>query len=380
MHRFGRIPEASLKDLCRVAIVRALADARMGTKDIQAVYSANGMAGVLQGQEQIRGQSVLREVGLERIPVTNVENACASGSTALREAIMAVRAEAVDVALVLGFEKMFVGDLDRSLTALESAADLEIVAGLGLQFPGIYAMRLRKRLDDGSLSLKDLVDVTVKSHQNGALNPYAQYQRELSSEEVLGSRMVADPLTLLMCSSICDGAAAVVVARKGSVPVNGPEIVVRASIAASGFTRTSDQEPTTATICAGRAYEEAGVGPADINVAEVHDAMAPGELLYYEQLGFCESGAAGDFLRSGASSLRGRIPVNPSGGLSARGHPVGATGVAQIVELVWQLRGEAGRRQVHQPRLALAHNSGGWLEDEPAACNVHILERTKSWN
>jgi acetyl-CoA acetyltransferase len=379
MHRFGRFPEASLKDLARVAVVRALSDCGLQTSAVQAVYSANAMAGLLQGQEQIRGQTVLRELGIERVPITNIENACASGSSALREAILAIRARAVDVALVVGFEKMFVGDLDKSLTALESAADLDVIGGLGLQFTAVYAMRLRRALEAGAISPDDLIDVTVKSHRNGSLNPYAQHRKPVSAEEVEGSRRIADPVTLMMCSSICDGAAAVIVARKGAVRSPQP-ILIRASAAASGFTRVADDEPTIAASCAFEAYAQAELAPADLDVAEVHDAVAPGELLYYEQLGFCEPGGGGEMLETGATQLDGSLPVNPSGGLCSRGHPTGATGVAQIVELVWQLRGEAGERQVQAPRMALAQNSGGWYEGESAACNVHILERLHRWN
>ena len=385
MHPFGRFPERSLKDLVRVAVVRALDDASLGVKDIQAVYAANGMAGMLQGQEQIRGQSALRDVGIERVPVVNVENACASGSTAFREALLAIRAGAADTVLAVGFEKMFVGDRDLSLAALETAADVEIVGGLGLQFTAIYAMRLRKRIDAGTLAREDLVAVTIKNHHNGALNPNAQHQREVTAKEVEASRPIAEPLTLLMCSSFCDGAAAAVLRRvDDSSPsaASRPRVRVRASAAASGYSAGPDEDdqPSTATACALAAYDQAGLGPHDVDVAEVHDAMAPGELLYYEQLGLCAPGEAAELLSSGATSLQGRIPVNPSGGLSSRGHPVGATGLAQIAELVWQLRGEAGPRQAGRPRIALAQNSGGWLAGEPAACNVHLLERVDAWD
>ena len=380
MHPFGRFPEASLKDLARVAVIRALDDAHLGVKDIDAVYSANAMGGLLQGQEQIRGQAALRDVGIERVPIVNVENACASGSTALREAIMAIRAGAARRVLVVGFEKMFVEDRERTLTALESAADLDVVAGLGLQFTAVYAMRIRKRLEDKSLSLQNLVDVTVKSHHNGSLNPNAQFQTEYSTEEVEKSRPIAEPLTLLMCSAIADGAAAVVLTSEYAVtPEHHPRILVRASQLVSGFTPANESEPGVSTVCSGQAYEEAGVGPAEIDVAEVHDAMAPGELLYYEQLGFCQAGGASDLLDSGATQIGGRIAVNPSGGLCSRGHPVGATGIAQVVELAWQLRGTAGARQSGQPTWALAHNSGGWLEGESAVSNVHIFERATPW-
>jgi acetyl-CoA acetyltransferase len=381
MHPFGRFPEASLKDLARVAVVRALDDAGLGVHDVDAVYSANAMAGLLQGQEQIRGQSVLREVGLERVPIVNIENACASGSSALRQAVLTIRAGAAQRVLVVGFEKMFVGDRERSLNALESAADIDVVGGLGLQFTAVYAMRLRKRLDDGSLTLRDLVDVTVKSHHNGSLNPNAQFQDEVTADEVQNGRKIADPLTLPMCSAIADGAAAVVVTRADLSPANGrPQILIRAAQAGSGFTTDGTPEPSASTVCARRAYEEAGIAPADIDVAEVHDAMAPGELLYYEQLDFCEPGGAGELLASGATAIGGRIAVNPSGGLCSRGHPTGATGLAQTAELVWQLRGEAGARQSGRPRFALAQNSGGWLEGESAATNVHIFERAGAWS
>lgn len=376
MHPFGRFPERNLKDLARVATIRALEDARLGIKDIDAVYSANSLGGVLTGQEQIRGQTVMREVGIEGVPIVNVENACASGSTALREAILSVRAGVADCVLVVGFEKMFIDDRDATLNALRSAADLDVVAGLGLQFTAVYAMRLRKLIDEGALTLDDLVDVSVKSHDNGSRNPYAQYQKPVTAEEVVSSRRIADPLTLLMCSSICDGAAAVVVTRTGVVDPDGrPRVAVRASALRSGETRDNEPMASVATLCAQEAYEESGVGPDDLNVLEVHDAMAPGELLYYEQLGLCDEGESGRLLRSGETSFGGTRVVNPSGGLSSRGHPVGATGLAQIAELTWQLRGAAGPRQADDARLALAQNSGGWLEGESAACNVHILER-----
>jgi acetyl-CoA acetyltransferase len=382
MHPFGKFPDRSLKDMVREAVGRALVDAGLGIHDIDAVYSSNGMAGMLQGQEQVRGQSALRDVGIERVPIVNIDNACAGGSSALREATIAIRAGVADTVLVVGFEKMFLEDRERTFAALETAADIEMTGGLGLQFTAVYAMRLRKRIDAGLLSEQDLVDVTIKSHHNGSLNPNAQHRGEVTAEQVRASRPIADPLTLLMCSSFSDGAAAVVVRRAGvGAAGSRPRVVVRAAVGVSGYTAGPEEDhlASTATAAAEKAYELAGVGPDDIDVAECHDAMAPGELLYYEQLGFCRPGEAGELLRSGATSIGGRIAVNPSGGLSSRGHPVGATGLAQICEMTWQLRGEAGPRQSGRPRLALAQNSGGWLSGEPAACNVHILERPDAW-
>jgi acetyl-CoA acetyltransferase len=381
MHEFGRFPEASLKDLARVAVVRALNDSGLGVKDIDAVYASNALAGLLQGQEQIRGQTVLRDVGIERVPVINVENACAGASTAFAQAVMAIRSGSARAVLVVGYEKMFVGDTGRSLDALETAADIEVVAGLGLQFTAIYAMRVRKRLDAGSLEMRHLVDVAVKSHQNGSLNPYAQHRKVFTAEEIENSSPIAEPLTLFMCSSMSDGAAAaVLVAADHPAAEARARVEVRASALASGYAHVQPDDESIVTLCARTAYELAGVGPSDIDVAEVHDAMAPGELLYYEQLGFCDEGQAGELLDSGATRIGGRQPVNTSGGLCSRGHPVGATGLAQIAELVWQLRGEAGERQVQEPRIALAQNSGGWLEGDPAAVAIHILERVRGWH
>jgi acetyl-CoA acetyltransferase len=380
MHPFGRFEDRTLKDLARVAVANAVDDAGIEIGDIDAVYSSNGMAGMLQGQEQVRGQSALRDVGIERVPIVNIDNACAGGSSAFREATLAIRAGAADTVLAVGFEKMFVGDRDKSLAALETAADIEIVGGLGLQFTAVYAMRLRKRIDAGLLSDEDLVAVTVKSRHNGSLNPNAQRREEVTAEEVIESRPIADPLTSKMCSSFCDGAAAAILRRVDSPRRNGrPRVTVRASAAVSGYTAGPEDEASTATACATKAYEEAGVGPADVGVVEVHDAMAPGELIYYEQLGFCEPGGAGELLASGATSIGGRMPVNPSGGLCSRGHPVGATGLAQVAEVVWHLRGEAGERQGgHLPKIGMTQNSGGWLTGEPAACNVNIFEGSEA--
>lgn len=375
MHPFGRFPGHHLKDLARVATLSAVADAGIDIGDVEAVSSANALAGLLTGQEQIRGQMVMGDIGIMGIPIVNVENACAGGSTALREAVLAVRAGAADVVLAVGFEKMFVDDRTATLQALQSAADLDVMAGLGLQFTAVYAMRLRKRLTEGSLTLEDLVAATVKSRAHGVRNPFAQHREEVGPQQVLDSRPIAEPLSLLMCSSICDGAAAAVVARRGRFGTGGrPRVLVRASQMRTAR-RAQPERRTIATECAQAAYEEAGLGPRDLDVIEVHDAMAPGELLYYEQLGLCEYGEAGKLLRSGATTFGGDRVVNPSGGLSSRGHPVGATGLAQLAELTWQLRGEAGGRQVEGARIAMAQNSGGFLEGDSAVCNVHLFER-----
>ncbi len=348
-----------------------MADAGITLDGIEVAYFANSFGGLLTGQESIRGQVVLHDAGLRGIPIVNVENACASGATALWAAIRAVRSEEFDVALAVGAEKMFVGDTRRTLAALRTAADVETTAGQGLQFVAIYAMRLQSYLDDGTLSPEHLARVTTKNQRNGALNPDAQFREPMSDEEVLAARAVAGPLTLPMVSGISDGAAAVVVT--GQPPSDGVAVRIRASTLQTGGVDGLDEPAVGRAVSL--AYEEADIGPEDLSVAEVHDTVGPAEFMRYVELGLCEPAEVGAFFDSGATGPGGRIPVNPSGGLTARGHPVGATGLAQAVELLQQLRGRAGDRQVEDCRIALAQNSGGWLDGDSAVCAVHVFER-----
>ena len=377
MHPFGKFPDKSLRQLAGEAGRLALKDAGLLPQQIRAAFFANAYGGLLTGQESIRGEIVLREVGIAGIPIVNVENACAGGSTALHLAVLAVGSGYCDCALALGAEKMYIGDTKRTLTALATSADVELTSDMGLQFTAIYAMRVQKRLRDGSLTLRHLADVTVKSHHNGSLNPYAQFRQEVTAEEVLASRPIAGPLTLLMCSAISDGAAAAVVCSADAIKrmnvSSSPIRILASQLRSAVFRFANDGERSTAARTVWAAYEQAGTGPGEIDIVECHDATAAGELLYYEDLGFCPLGEAGRLLDEGATSLTGRIPFNPSGGLTSRGHPVGATGLAQIAELTWQLRGQAGARQVRNARIALAQNSGGWLEGDSAVGAAHIL-------
>lgn len=377
MHRFGKFPHTSLRELAGEAGRAALHDAGLSPRDVQAAYFANALAGLLTGQECIRGQVALREVGVGSVPVVNVENACASGATALHQAVLAVASGAYEIALVVGAEKMFVGETARTLRALAASADVELTREMGLQFTAIYAMRLQARLASGALTRRHLAEVSVKSHRHGALNPYAQHQKAVTAEEVLASRPIAGPITLLMCSSISDGAAAAVVAsaefaRRHTSPHRCVRVLA-SQLRSAAFRHAGDGQPSTAARTVRAAYEEAGVGPEGLDLVECHDATAPGELLCYEDLGFCRPGEAACLLEEGATSLGGRIPFNPSGGLTSRGHPVGATGLAQVAEVVWQLRGQAGLRQVDGARIALAQNSGGWIEGDSAVGAAHIL-------
>ena len=326
---------------------------------------------MLNGQESLRGEVVLHDAGVHGIPIVNVENACASGATALWSAVRAVRSGEFDVALAVGAEKMFVDDTRRTLAALRTSADVEATAGQGLQFVAIYAMRLQRYLDDGVLAPEHLARVTTKNRQNGARNPNAQFREPMSEEDVLGARPIAGPLTLPMVSAISDGAAAVLVTA--TPPADRPRVAVRASKLVTGTVDGVGEAAVTRAVSL--AYEEAGLGPDDLSVAEVHDTVGPAEFMRYVELALCDEPEVGSFFESGATSRGGRVPVNPSGGLTARGHPAGATGIAQVVELLQQLRGTAADRQVESPRIALAQNSGGWIDGDTAVCGVHILER-----
>jgi acetyl-CoA acyltransferase len=243
----------------------------------------------------------------------------------------------------------------------------------------LYSMQLRRWVSKYGVTKEQFAKVVVKNSYNGSLNPYAQFRKPLTIEDVLNSRVVAEPLTQYMCSTMGDGAAAAIVCAKDLATkyTSKPLIDIAACELVSGtYTFSGEEHEPITKRAAKRAYERAGIGPEDVNVAEVHDGMAPAELLLYEELGFCKPGEAGRMIDEGITSLTGRIPVNPSGGLAAKGHPVGATGLAQIAEIVWQLRGEAGERQVkNNPKVGLTENAGGWASDDNAACAVTVLKR-----
>lgn len=319
----------------------------------------------------MRGEVALHDAGLHGIPIVNVENACASGGTALWSAVRAVRSGEFETAIAVGAEKMFVGDTRRTLAALRTSSDVEATAGQGLQFVAIYAMRIQRYLEEGALEPAHLARVTTKNQRNGALNPNAQFREPMSDDDVLDARAIAGPLTLPMVSGISDGAAALIVAARP--PAGRPRVAVRASQLSTGTVDGVGEPAVTRAVS--RAYEEAGLGPGDLSVAEVHDTVGPAEFMRYVELGLCREDQVGAFFDTGTTSPGGSIPVNPSGGLTARGHPVGATGIAQVVELSEHLRGSAGERQVEGARIGLAQNSGGWLDGDTAVCAVHVLER-----
>jgi len=376
MTRFGKFLERSLQDLGREAVWNAIEDANVPVKDIELAYVGNGLGPQLTELKGTIGQHVLTSAGIFGVPVVNVENACSSGSTALRGAYLEVASGSCDVALALGVEKLFCGDAARSAAAMAQGTTF---AKFGFMFVALYAMQLRRWVEKYGVTKEQFAKVVVKNTYNGSLNPYAQFRKPMTIEEVLNSRVIAEPLTQYMCSTMGDGAAAAIVcARKiASKYTSKPPIHIAACELVSGtFTfPDAEHEPITKR-AAKRAYKKAGIGPEDVNVAEVHDGMAPAELLLYEELGFCKEGEAGRMIDEGQTALTGRIPVNPSGGLAAKGHPVAATGLAQVAEIVWQLRGDAGQRQVsNNPRIGLTENAGGWAADDNAACAVTILKR-----
>jgi acetyl-CoA acetyltransferase len=369
-HPFGRFPNKTLKEIAAEAVLNALDDAGLDSDGIDAAFCANAYAGLLTGQESIRGETWLRSVGIGGIPIINVENACAGGGAALHLATMAVRSGTYQRVLVVGAEKMF-GDTGRAIAALATSSDIEFTRGIGMQFSAVDAIRVKKLMAEEGLDERALEWVTSKSHDNGALNPIAQFQTPMTMEEVRASRMIADPVRLYMCSAISDGAAAVIVSSEPG----RRRVKIIGSGAACSPVRVRQGDASTAKRAAKKAYDDAGVGPKDIGVAEVHDAVSPMEMYYYRDLGFCEPGKLARFVAEERSARAGSMPFNPSGGINSRGHPVGATGVAQICEIVLQITGEAGARQIKNPaRRGLTLNAGGWIGDDPAFNAVHILE------
>lgn len=382
MTSFGWFPGTSTADLARTALDAALADAGCGVEQVGFVAYANSTAGVMGGQHSIRGEVALRDSGLLGSPIANVENACASGSTAFRTAWLEVASGASDVAVAIGAEKMSHPDKSAMLAALNAGTAVEDLAGMVERLGGrpdrslfmdIYADAARRRMAEHGLTAADLAEVVVKSRQAGALNPRAQFRATTATDEVLAARLIADPLTLPMCSPMGDGAAAIVVMSPAAARRHGvaAPVRIRAVELTSGLGETPG--PVAAARAASAAYESAGIGPDDLDVVEVHDATASAELGLYEDLGLCGAGEAAALLRSGATALGGRVPVNPSGGLLSRGHPIGATGCAQVVELVDQLRGRAGDRQRDGARVALAENGGGWLGNDAAVAVITVL-------
>lgn len=402
MTPFGRHLDLDMKALTRQAVEAALADAAMQKEQLEAAFFGNTSQGHMEGQHMIRGQIALRAMGIGRIPVVNIENACASGSSAFALACSHLKSGAGDVALAVGTEKMFSTDKARMFSVFDSAWDIsraqeirDSLMKLGREvtvpegstspkpysvFMDVYAAFARSHMRTFGTTQRQLAAVAAKNHNHSVHNPLSQYRVAYTIDEILAAPPITYPLTLPMCSPISDGAAAAILCTGKALKRLNLDarraIRVLASVVQSGSDRDeSDCRSHCTALAATKAYELAGVGAADISVAEVHDATAMGEIIQSENLGFCEFGMGGVIAERGETSIGGRIPINPSGGLESKGHPVGATGLAQIHELVTQLRGEAGKRQVDSARLALAENGGGLEGIEEAVACITILGR-----
>jgi acetyl-CoA acetyltransferase len=393
--------QATVKSLTVEAVKACLADAGASPSAVQAAYFSNTMQGLLDGQLSISGQIALRHAGIEGVPIVNVENACASGSTALWLACQHLRSGAADIVLAVGVEKMVFADEARRSTvmhAFEGGMDvstgdetlselMQLGAGIDgpsgeghrTRFMDIYAALCRAHMARFGTTQRQLAIVAAKNHDHSIHNDKCHFRKAMSVEQVLASRPLGYPLTVAMCSPLSDGASAVLLCSDtGLKKLQGqaPSIEIKACELTSATTRDfAEFDAHVARRAALTAYDRAGLGPSDIDVAEVHDAAAFGEIFMTELLGFCSMGEGGPLAESGETRIGGRIPINPSGGLESKGHPIGATGLGQIYELTQQLRGTAGARQVSGARTALQENSGGLLGIEEGAAVVTILQR-----
>ena len=363
--KFGELWDYSFRDLITEAGTKAITDAGIDGKDIEALYIGSMSPGLFADY-----------AGLSGIPATRVEAACASGGLALREAYIAIKSGLFDIVVAGGVEKMTDVSTESAMINLMGAGDQEWEAFKGVTFPALYALMTRRHMFEYGTTIEQISMVSVKNHHNATLNPNAQFQFEVSIEDVMNSPIIADPLRLLHCSPITDGASAVILASEEKAKKLSDEVVwISASALATDTIALHDRKSlsriNSSVIAARNAYEQAKIKPKDIDFAEVHDCFSIAEIMAIEALGFCEFGNGGKITEDGETALDGSIPINPSGGLKAKGHPVGATGIAQTVEAVLQLTGRAGRRQVDDAEIGLIHNVGG----SGATSVVHILER-----
>ena len=399
---FGRHPERSLHDLAGEALQGALKDAGCQISDLGIAYYAGMTNGPLQGQIAIPGQVVFSKIGISEIPVYNIENACASGSSAFNLAVQSLKAGTTDVALAIGAEKMNIPDKMKAFSIFEAGWDVSraeenyatlVRMGEGItpppgsesdkpysKFMAIYAAMCRWHMKTYGTTQRQMAAVCAKNHQHSVHNPFSQFRKPFSIEEVLAAPPIPYPITLPMCAPLSDGAAAAILCTEEGLERIGADrnrcIKVAASVIRSFSHRRLDEpEKHISRLAALQAYEIAGLSPADIDVAEVHDASAMGEIIQTENLGLAPLGEGGPCAERGDFTLGGRVPVNPSGGLESKGHPLGATGIGQLFELVTQLRGEAGARQVSGARHAIQENGGGLQGIEEAAVAIHILSK-----
>ena len=404
---FGKYPDKGIKDLTAMVMHNLFRHSPVRQDQLEAAWMGNAGWGMSAGQHCIRGQVALAPLGIGEIPIMNVENACAGGSSAFHGAWLGVAAGAYDVALAVGAEKTFVpagadpetrrkgfnsflagtdvevtvklieamqAQAEEKRRQLEQIGEVEKGEGGGGHSPfmDIYSMASRAHMSRYGTTQRQLAVIAAKNHYHGSLNPDAQYRMTMTVEAVLHDRLVSHPLTRAMCAPMGDGAAAAILVSAAYLKrlSDARPVKVRASVLASGSTQPGGHAKSAAQ----KAYDMAGVGPDEIDTAEVHDATAFGELAQTESLGFCAEGDGGPYAASGATTIGGARPINPSGGLECRGHPIGATGLAQIAEIVYQLRGDAGRRQVENAHFGLTENGGGFIGTGEAAIAIHILE------
>jgi len=389
MVKFGKFLQRSMKDMTREVLDDVLRDCGLTRDDIEAAWFSNTTWGLYSFQHSIRGQVALTASGLQGIPVTNVENACASASTALHGAWSAIKAELYDCALAVGVEKQHNEDRAKVMQSFSAATDVEEMAqsiaqlrkevreeqGGHSAFMDFYASGARNHMKTYGSTQRQLAVIASKNHNNSTMNPLAQYTFPQTVEQVLNDYVVSYPLTRAMCAPIGDGAAAAIICSEDYLKKhpNNRAVKIRASVLEGGSRTGSDNIVERAVK---KAFDKASLGHDDVDVMEVHDASAFGEVSAMESMGFCPRGDGGVIAERGDTALDGKIPVNPSGGLISRGHPIGASGLAQIYELVTQLRGEAGQRQVKKHRIAMTHNAGGTVGAGEAATTIHVLEKT----
>ncbi len=371
MTKFGELWEKSLRDIFVEAAMAAIGDAKVD--QIGSMYVGSMTPGLFVGQEHI-GALMADYLGTPSIPAMRVESACCSGGMAFRAGFFEVASGHTDIVLVGGVEKM--NDGADVTYALATAADQEYEVYQGVTFPGLYALIARAHMHAYGTTREQMAAVSVKNHHNGSLNERAQFPREVTVEQVLNATLVADPLTMLECSPVSDGAACAILAPVDMAKkLNMPVIKIIGTGAATDTLALHAREDLTTlkavTLSAQSAYKMAGVKPTDVSLAEVHDCFSIAEICIVEELGFVEKGKGGPFTEQGHTALDGKIPVNTSGGLKSKGHPVGATGIAQICEIVEQLRGAAGKRQVKDPKIGIAQNMGG----SGASSVVHVFKK-----
>lgn len=374
--QFGSFPERSLLDLGMEACLKAIRDSGVGHGDIELAYAGN-LAQWEWGQGLLIGHLVLRELGITQIPILRVENGCATASCAFREAWYRIATGACEVALAFGVEQMTVVNSEKMLGIFTGRQYPEREGDMGLSAPGLFALMARRHMEEFGTTREQIARIAVKNRKFGALNPDAQLRKPVTLDEVLNARMICDPLTLYQCCPRGDGAAAVVLAgAEKARQLTAKPVWIAASVHVTG-TYPDDKSYTffdTDVRAARAAYEMAGLGPADIDLAEVHDCFSTAELVHYEDLGFCAKGEGGRFVEDGHADMGGQVVVNPSGGLLSKGHVIGATGISQIIECVRQLRGEAGQRQVPGARVALQHNGGGFIHTDTGSSLIHIFK------